>query len=522
MTLQTRLLLTVGVLVAAALLVTGVLVVGLTRASLVGQLDDQLRLAAAGRLDRVLGLEPGEDDPSGRQLAVIVVGPANRVLLSLPSGPAVDPDPLPDLGGLTRGDPGAPTRIVDGRSEDGSVEYRVLVGVGPRDTTAVLAAPLTGVEDAIAVLVRNLVIVGGLVLAAVVVVGGLLIRRELRPLEDIAATATRISAGDLSERAVVVDPRTEVGRVGTAFNEMLDQIQAAFGRQQAALVAKERSEQRLRQFVADASHELRTPLTTVRGYAELYQAGGLADQPELDKAMARIDAESRRMAVLTHDLLLLARLDQGRPLRHEPVDLTRIVREAIADFRAMEPQRTVGEAIADDITVLGDEDRLRQVVGNLLANVRVHTPVESTMELGLAVEGSSAVLRVADRGPGIEPGHAERVFDRFYRADPARSRDKGGSGLGLAIAGSVLAEQGGSIVYSPTPGGGATFTVTLPIAASSTEAAHVSASTESPATPAVNAETGAGALTSGASPARVPGAAGSSGDTPGPDEAAPS
>lgn len=465
MTLQTRLLLTVGGLLIAALLVTGILVVGLTRASLIDQLDDQLRLAAGTRLDRVLNVEPGANDPSGRQLAIVVVGPANRVVLSLPSGPAADPDPLPDLGGVSRDNPGGPARIVDGQSADGSVEYRMLIGAGPRDTTAVLAAPLTGVNDAVAVLVRNLIIVGGLVLAAMTIIGWVLIRREMHPLEAIAATATRISGGELSERVDVADPRTEVGRVGTAFNGMLDEIQAAFGRQQAALVAKDRSEQRLRQFVADASHELRTPLTTVRGYAELYLAGGLDDADELDKAMARIDAESRRMTALTNDLLLLARLDQGRPLRHEPVDLSRIALEVISDFRAMEPARPVGVAVADGVVVLGDEDRLRQVVGNLLANVRVHTPGDTAVELTLAVEDRRAVLRVADRGPGIEPGHAERIFDRFYRADPARSRDKGGSGLGLAIAGSVLAEQGGSIAYAETPGGGATFVANLPIAA---------------------------------------------------------
>lgn len=465
MTLQARLLITVGGLLSAALLVTGILVVGLTRASLVDQLDDQLRLAAGSRLDRVLGLEPGSDDPSGRQLAVIVVRPGGETLLSLPSGSAADPDPLPVVGDVAPGVPGGrAARIVDGASEDGSVAYRMLVGAGPRNTVAVLAAPLTGVEDAIEVLVRNLVIVGGLVVAAMMVAGWFLIRRELRPLEGIAATATRISAGELSERVTVGDPRTEVGRVGAAFNGMLDQIQAAFERQRLALEAKERSEQRLRQFVADASHELRTPLTTVRGYADLYRAGGLEDPAELDRAMHRIDSESRRMAVLTQDLLLLARLDQGRPLRHDRVDLTRIVSEAAADFRAMEPDRSTTVEVADGVTVLGDEDRLRQVIGNLLANVRVHTAPTVPIEVGLAVDGATAVMRVADHGPGIDPDQAERIFDRFYRADPARSRDKGGSGLGLAIAGSVLAEQGGSIWHAPTDGGGATFTVTLPIA----------------------------------------------------------
>jgi two-component system, OmpR family, sensor kinase len=227
-------------------------------------------------------------------------------------------------------------------------------------------------------------------------------------------------------------------------------------------VAKERTETKLRQFVADASHELRTPLTAVRGYAELYRAGGLSEEAALEQAMSRIGTESRRMAALVEDLLLLARLDQGRPLRTDPVLLTELVNDAVQDAQAVEPERPVHAEVESEVVVQGDEDRLRQVIGNLLANVRLHTPPGTPVDVGLAVRDGVSVLSVADHGPGVEPEHVEHIFDRFYRADTGRSRDTGGAGLGLSIAASVVLAHGGTIDYSATPGGGATFTLTLP------------------------------------------------------------
>jgi two-component system OmpR family sensor kinase len=304
--------------------------------------------------------------------------------------------------------------------------------------------------------------VGFVVLALALVIGWLLIRRNLRPLERMTATAEQISTGDLSRRVGMPDDGSEVGKLGNAFDGMLDQIESAFASQQQALRAKEASEQMLRQFVADASHELRTPLTTVRGYADLHRAGGLEQPAELRQAMDRIGSESRRMSVLVEDLLLLARLDQGRPLNEEAVALSSLVSDAVADFRAVEPGRPLNATLAPDVTVTGDEDRLRQLVGNLLANVRVHTPPDSPVEVTLTAAAGSVVLAVTDHGPGIEPEHVEHVFDRFYRADAGRTRDRGGSGLGLAIAASIAAAHRGSLEHSVTPGGGATFTLTLP------------------------------------------------------------
>ena len=321
---------------------------------------------------------------------------------------------------------------------------------------------MAGVDASVGVLVRSLLVVGFVVLALMIVAGWLLIRHDLRPLESITATAERISEGDLSQRVGVPDDGSEVGRLGHAFDTMLDQIETAFDSQHSALIAKERSETQLRQFVADASHELRTPLTAVRGYSELYRAGGLDDPDALEQAMTRIGSESRRMAALVEDLLLLARLDQGRPLRDEPVALSEVVTDALLDLRAVEPERPVEATVEPDVVVEGDEDRLRQVIGNLLTNVRVHTPVDAPVQISLASRDGYSTLKVSDHGPGVDPAHVERIFDRFYRADTARSRDRGGSGLGLSIAASVAAAHGGEITYSSTPGGGATFTLTLP------------------------------------------------------------
>jgi two-component system OmpR family sensor kinase len=248
---------------------------------------------------------------------------------------------------------------------------------------------------------------------------------------------------------------------------MLDRIESSFTAQQAALDEKARSEDRLRRFVSDASHELRTPLTAVRGYADLYRTGGLADPADLERAMDRIGTESRRMALLVDDLLLLARLDQGRPLRADRVDLSRLVRDAVTDARAVEPSRPIGGTVADGVAVIGDEDRIRQVVGNLLANVRVHTAAATPVEVALATAEGEAELRVVDHGPGIDREHGARVFDRFYRADPGRSRDRGGSGLGLSIVASITHALGGRLWHEATPGGGATFVVQLPLTGSS-------------------------------------------------------
>jgi two-component system OmpR family sensor kinase len=271
------------------------------------------------------------------------------------------------------------------------------------------------------------------------------------------------------------EPRTEVGRLGLSLNAMLGQIQSSFEASQA-------SEERLRRFVADASHELRTPLTSIRGYAELFRRGA-ADRPaDLAIAMRRIEEESARMGLLVDDLLLLARLDQGRPLEHGPVDLSRVAADAVHDARAVEPDRPVELRVPDgSVTVLGDELRLRQVAANLLANTRQHTPPSTPVTVSARRAGDVAVLEVADAGPGLTPDQATRVFERFYRADPSRARSMGGTGLGLSIVAAVAEAHGGAARVVSTPGAGARFWVEIPLSAAST-APEAPAATAAPTT----------------------------------------
>ena len=249
-----------------------------------------------------------------------------------------------------------------------------------------------------------------------------------------------------------------MGRLGLALNSMLDQLETAFG-QRAAV------EQRLRQFVADASHELRTPLTSMRGYAELVRRNREMKPEELEASLNRIEAEARRMGVLIDDLLLLARLDQGRPLERAAVDLEALVTDACNDARVSDPGRRVSARVTAPLVVPGDEARLRQVLANLLHNAVVHTPPGTPIEVGLHEEGGCAVIEVVDHGPGIAAAARGRIFERFHRADPERSRDQGGSGLGLSIVAAVVDAHGGRVRVSETPGGGATFRIELPLAA---------------------------------------------------------
>jgi two-component system OmpR family sensor kinase len=466
MTLRTRLLIAVGGLIAVALVATGILVVGITRQNLVDQLDGDLRGASQSQLS--LGPTPGDDEPTGRRFALMVFGHDGSQLGAVPSGLPYSPDSLPNLpaggvGALPIG------QILELPAQHGALRYRVLAlnaiyrgELPPTPVVAVLGAPMAGVEASVSVLIRALAVVGVAVLVVALVAGWFLIRRDLRPLEKVTATASRISEGDLSQRVGMSEHTSEVGRLGSAFDSMLDQIQSAFESQQRALDAKERSERQLRQFVADASHELRTPLTTLRGYTDLYRAGGLDEETALDQAMMRINTESRRMADLVEDMLLLARLDQGRPLAHVRVPMSELVEDAVSDARAVEPDRQINANIDGGVVVLGDEDRLRQVVGNLFTNVRVHTAASTPIDVSLSTNNGRCRFVVADHGAGVDPSHVAHIFDRFYRADPGRSRDRGGSGLGLSIAASVVDAHGGAIAYSETPGGGATFTVELP------------------------------------------------------------
>jgi two-component system OmpR family sensor kinase len=348
-------------------------------------------------------------------------------------------------------------RIYTVPAVDDSMQYRVLLRQGPGGTTFVTVASLRPVEEAVNRLVRALALAGLLALAFASLVSWWVIRRGLRPVDRMVETAAAIAAGDLSRRVPDADPETELGRLGTALNEMLGQIEAGIREREAA-------EARLRRFVADAAHELRTPLTSLRGYAELYRQGALPTHEAVGNAMGRIESEGARMARLVDDLLLLARTDQGRALEREPVDLVRIAREAAGDFAAADPGRPLMRDLEGTAVVAGDPIRLRQAIDNLLANVRAHTPTGTPARVNVRRNGAWAEVTVADEGPGIEPEDQPRIFERFWRGDPARGRTAaGGAGLGLSIVDALVRAHGGTVAVDSSPGQGTTFTMRLPL-----------------------------------------------------------
>jgi len=342
----------------------------------------------------------------------------------------------------------------------GGSPWRLVVEPQGAGEYVVVAVSLSEVDYALNGVVRLDLEVGAAALVAMTVLSLLIVRIGLRPLERMGQTAEAIAGGDLSQRVSPATPRTEIGRLGLALNGMLSQIESAFAE-------RTQSERRLRRFIGDASHELRTPLTSIRGYAELLRRGAERSPEDSELARRRIEAEATRMSVLVDDMLLLARLDQGRPLEQETVDLQTIARDAWADAYAVAPVRAVTLVAPESVLVTGDDMRLRQVVGNLVRNALVHTPPETPIEIALARRNGRAVLTVADHGPGLPPEVAARVFEPFYRGDTGRSRDRGGAGLGLSIVAAVVAAHQGDVRVIGSEGGGATFEVELPLSGNS-------------------------------------------------------
>ena len=377
-----------------------------------------------------------------------------------PGGEQPSPPRLPQTVALPRHtEPsGDRTTYFTAPAKKGGGRYRVRAwtDAGAPGYVFLLAAPLTSVDSTLHHLIGIEVLVTALVLAAMALLGLWVVRLGLRPLAAIGDTAAKIADGDLSQRVERADGRTEIGRLGLSLNAMLAQIEAGYK-------AREASERKLRRFVADASHELRTPLAAVRAYAELFHRGA-ADRPEdLERSMTAIGRESERMSLLVEDLLLLARLDEGRPLEREEVRLDELVGDAIDAARAVEPDRPIGARL-DHAVVLGDRHRLRQAVDNLLANVRAHTPRGTAAHVRIESANGTATISVADDGPGLDPEQAEHVFERFYRADASRARASGGAGLGLSIVAAVTEAHGGRVAAESAPGSGATIRIELPLA----------------------------------------------------------
>lgn len=398
-----------------------------------------------------LDFDPAADSPFLRSFAELWVTADGEVVRSQASGFADDPDPLPDISEL---DPGAGLEFLD--SVDGTLRYRANAISLPDGSMIVYAAPLQEVATATASLVKALLLAGGGVLLLGAAGTWWTVRRAVHPVDEMVDTAESIAAGDLTRRVPKLNTTTELGRLGTALNEMLTHIEEAVGAERAG-------RERLRQFVADASHELRTPITAISGYTELRRQGALNSVDAEENAWSRIEAESARMGSLVEELLTLARLGEGQPLEIDQVDVMQVVRDAAADHAAIDPLRPVDVRGPDQVMMCGDAERLHQVVSNLLANVRVHTPEGTAVHVDVRPHDSAVELVVTDDGPGIPEKALGKVFDRFYRADPSRSRRSGGSGLGLSIVRAIVEAHGGTVAASNPEGGGSRVTVTIPL-----------------------------------------------------------
>jgi two-component system, OmpR family, sensor kinase len=454
--LRTRLLAGVVVLAAVGLVVADVVTYTSLHSFLVDRLDRTVT-ASAQALARSTAFRGAPDRGELDQLAssipnayVGLVAPDGSVSWGFVGRVGTTPPPRPQLpGGVAAGGEAS----FQTGAVSGSTSYRVRVEPlpGPSGAALVVAAPLTDVRGTLHRLFLIELLVTLAVLAALAALALWVVRLSLRPLDAIGKTAAAIARGDLSQRVELAEPRTEVGRLGLALNAMLAHIEA--------------SDRRLRRFVSDASHELRTPLAAVRAYADLFGRGAARRPDDLARAMTGISRESERMTVLVDDLLLLARLDEGRPLEHEPVQLDAVVTEAVDSARAVEPERPI-DLDADAVSVVGDRDRLRQVVDNLLANTRAHTPAHTPVHVRVGNENGHAVLEVGDEGPGLTQEELARVFERFYRADSSRARESGGAGLGLSIVAAVAEAHGGAATAASEAGGGTRFRVTLPLAPS--------------------------------------------------------
>jgi len=535
--LRIKLITAVLALVVIALVVISVASINLFRHYQLNRASQQLTALYQGTLTEIYaghGIEPGGTLFPGSFL-VALRSPGHTLQTDPPGGSLPD---VPTSQGWLSANGG---KLVDVSSTTGTDNWQVITkqvlvpdvnGFGGQYDTLIVGVDLGDINGTIGQLAYIDLVVGGIVVVALAMVGIAIVRTSLRPLKDIENTAAAIAAGDLSRRVPDSDPRTEVGRLGRALNMMLAQIESAFHARERSEASALRSEERMRQFVADASHELRTPLTAIRGYAEYYrQRGGLdngshpvgehehgtsrhpanngaapdaapagpaspatpADSPDLgdqdmaggstgagpltgpdmDRIMERVEQESTRMGGLVEDMLMLARLDEQRPIERRPVDLLTLAADAVQDARIVAPGReidlTVGTGAA--FLVLGDEARLRQVISNLMSNALTHTPAGSPISVRILAGQQagnppvpSVVLEVADQGPGLTPEQASRAFERFYRADQARGRRTGGSGLGLAIVDALVAAHDGTVSVDTSPGRGATFRITLPLA----------------------------------------------------------
>ena len=466
--LRNRLILASVVLASFAIIASDFAANAALRTYLISQVDDQLiniSNTSLNRLDRA-GIAPLEADDKNSPFKIL------EPLRGVPTATSItlldiDGNLIGQVGGELGGKNFAVTGLkiaevsqyknrpftIEGR--DGEPDIRALAQMLPTGMGSVIVADsLEKVDKTLSQLRFLFLILGLIALIAIAMAARWIIALGLKPLEAVEDTAEAIAAGDLSARLPAAKPDTEVGRLTTSLNTMLARIEESF-------TARLESENKLRRFVADASHELRTPLTAIRGFAELHRQGAVVGEEKTKELINRIEKESVRMSSLVEDLLLLARLDQSRELAKEPVDLNTLITEAVASARAAGPNHPIEIKLeASEIFVLGDSQRIHQVIANLLANARAHTPNGTQISITAMQGVSETTIAVSDKGPGLSKADQDRIFERFYRADPSRVRNSGeGSGLGLSIVDAVMKAHGGYVTVKSEVGQGATFTL---------------------------------------------------------------
>lgn len=446
---------------------------------LVGQIDNELKSVVGGtamRLDRGAVIQQDTDDLNeeehrGRRGANATPQPLQRIPTTLSVT-------LLSADGVIKGELGGDltsSQITDYLDEFDNAtalktesepftikakgpDFRAIAVVLPTTgDTLVVAQSLQAVERTKHQLIVLFLIVGLIVLLMIAVAARYVIQIGMRPLENVEKTAEQIASGDLSARLPDAKPTTEVGRLVGSLNTMLSRIEESFA-------ARSESEGRLRRFVADASHELRTPLTAIRGFAELHRQGAVAGESDTKELIARIERESLRMSALVEDLLVLARMDQGPKMEIKPVNLSEVVTDAVESARAAGPGHLITLDAGQEIYALGDENRIHQVVANLLANARIHTPVGTQIKVSIKNSEKEIQVIVSDNGPGLSDENREKIFERFYRVDPSRQRTGvEGSGLGLSIVDAVMRSHGGHVSVDSKVGEGSTFTLHFPL-----------------------------------------------------------
>ena len=477
MSLRVRLLLVLGAVVVIALLAADAATYSSLRSFLVDQVDSNLQAAHIPIEEQLTQGQSGPGGGGGPQFhgcescyVAVVASGRTEVLQQpfLPNGQQVSPSLPSHITGFSdSSDPGEPTTYFDLTTLGSGPPFRARASIlerGPLSgDTLVIATPVSDLEHTL----HRLVLIEGIVTGGAVVLVGLgswwLVRLGLRPLSVIERTAGAIAAGELGERVPTANPKTEVGRLSQALNVMLERIQNAFAARDRTEAALRQSEARMRRFVADASHELRTPLAAVSAYAELFDRGARANPQDLERVMSGIRGESGRMRRLVEDLMLLARMDEDPQLEFASVDLVTVAAEALQAAATVGPQWPVELRADEPVEVRGDRARLRQVLDNLLANVRSHTPAGTRAVVEVSRDGGDALVQVSDNGPGIPAADAARAFERFYRADPSRSRASGGAGLGLSIVQAIVIAHGGRTELDGEHGRGTTIRLWLPL-----------------------------------------------------------